>query len=187
MNAGDDSVDKGITIREAGLDDAAAISRIRIDTWRTTYRGIVDDETLDGMDYEKGRLRWERSMKEQPSGHKWYVAEIAEGTIAGFAIGGKERSGLPGITSEIFAIYVLKEFQGRGIGRELVRAYVRDLLAGGDRSMLIWALEANPYRRFYERCGGMPVEKKMVTIGTRELIEIGYVWRDVSVLLEEID
>lgn len=35
-----------ITIREAVYDDIPAISQVHVDTWRSTYAGIVPDEVL---------------------------------------------------------------------------------------------------------------------------------------------
>jgi hypothetical protein len=52
-------------IRRATLEDAAAIARVRVDTWRTAYRGIVPDEFLDNMSYEGNESRWAEMLKEQ--------------------------------------------------------------------------------------------------------------------------
>ena len=38
-----------ITIRPATAADAAQIARVRVDCWRSTYRGLVPDAYLDGM------------------------------------------------------------------------------------------------------------------------------------------
>ncbi|BCU83346.1 hypothetical protein JIR001_31290 [Polycladomyces abyssicola] len=47
-----------------------------------------------------------------------YVAENEFGTIVGFTGEGRERSGEPGYDGELYAIYLLKEFQCQGIGSE---------------------------------------------------------------------
>lgn len=46
---------------------------------------------------------------------------IKDEQIVGFANYGKEHSGDSKFLGELFAIYVLKQFQGQGVGRELVR------------------------------------------------------------------
>jgi hypothetical protein len=38
-----------ITFRRATANDAAAIAALRVDSWRTTYRGVMPDAYLDGM------------------------------------------------------------------------------------------------------------------------------------------
>jgi hypothetical protein len=49
------------TIREARISDAPGIARVRVDTWRTAYRGIVSDEHLNGLSCERAEAssrRW---------------------------------------------------------------------------------------------------------------------------------
>lgn len=40
-------------IREAQIADAPAIARVGVDTWRSTYCGIMADDYLDDLSYEK--------------------------------------------------------------------------------------------------------------------------------------
>jgi hypothetical protein len=48
----------GIAIRRARPADAPAIARVRIDSWRSTYRGIMPDAYLDGMQVEASTALW---------------------------------------------------------------------------------------------------------------------------------
>jgi GNAT superfamily N-acetyltransferase len=113
-----------------------------------------------------------------------YVAEDAQGTIVGFASGGPERSGDPVYTGELYAIYLLAQHQGKGMGRHLVISLVHRLLQEGMRGLLLWVLAANPARTFYERLGGQRVYEKTVTIDGVALLEVAYGWRDVHALVE---
>ncbi|MCK9313152.1 MAG: hypothetical protein M0P20_03745 [Methanocorpusculum sp.] len=36
-------------IRDASVADAAAIARVMVDTWKTAYRGIIDDYYLNSL------------------------------------------------------------------------------------------------------------------------------------------
>ena len=73
------------------------------------------------------------------------------GRVIGFSTGGKERTGKYEMyTGELYAIYLLEEYQGKGMGRLLVQSVVDDLKEKEFNSMLIWALEENPACRFYE-------------------------------------
>ena len=51
-----------ITIRPANVRDAAAIARVRIDSWRATYRGIIPDAYLAGMNEDESTAGWERIL-----------------------------------------------------------------------------------------------------------------------------
>jgi hypothetical protein len=39
-------------LREARQQDAGAIAHVHVDSWRTSYRGIVPEGFLTGMSYE---------------------------------------------------------------------------------------------------------------------------------------
>ncbi|WP_306428702.1 hypothetical protein [Robertmurraya siralis] len=40
-------------IREATLSDAEGIAKVHVDSWRTTYKGIVSDVFLEQLSYKK--------------------------------------------------------------------------------------------------------------------------------------
>ncbi len=49
-------------VPEASYDDAPAIARVHVDTWRTTYRGIVPEDYLATLSYEKRESRWAQML-----------------------------------------------------------------------------------------------------------------------------
>ena len=40
-------------VREATVADSAGIARVRIETWRAAYRGLVPQEVLDRLSVER--------------------------------------------------------------------------------------------------------------------------------------
>ena len=106
-----------------------------------------------------------------------YVAEEGE-AVVGFASGGRERAGEVEFSGELYALYVLAQAQGRGHGRQLVRAVVDGLRGMELSEMIVWVLRDNPNaRRFYERLGGAFVREQPITIGSTVLQEVSYGWR----------
>jgi ribosomal protein S18 acetylase RimI-like enzyme len=171
-------------IRKARPEDAPGIAKVHIDTWRSTYTGIIPNDSLDKLSYDQAENMWrERIASPKPTG-LIYVAEIPEGEIVGFVSGGPERTGDYSYDSEIYAIYVLKEFQGRGKGRRLTAAMCQQLAQAGSQSLLIWVLEKNPSRGFYEKLSGEKVAEQEIEIGGVSLPEVGYGWEDISRLSE---
>ena len=169
-----------MTIRPATLDDVEGIAKVHVDAWRSTYRGIMPDAFLDSLSYER-RAEQRRTAMLERAGKEWsHVAEDDDGRIIGFALGGRERDGTPGFDGELYAIYLLDEYRGRGIGRELTLTIARDLAANGMLSLLVWVLADNPSKRFYERLGAVEVTRKMMVIGGVELEEIGYGWKELG-------
>jgi hypothetical protein len=45
-------------IRPAQPDDALAMARAHVDTWRTSYAGVVPDEHLANLSYERCQANW---------------------------------------------------------------------------------------------------------------------------------
>jgi len=168
-------------VRPASKADAAGIARVHIDTWRTTYRGIVPDEFLDRLDYEAGQEMWEQRT-EQGEGRFVLVAEVPGEGVVGFAAGGPERSGDATYGGEVYALYVLKAHQRKGIGRRLVVAAAEELRRRGLDSLLIWVLARNPHRAFYEALGGKELRSQIIEIAGRSLEEVAYGWPDTRVL-----
>jgi len=162
-------------VRAATLDDAAAIARVNVSSWRSSFSGMLPDEFLASLSEANYAERWKRVIVEGSS--KVYVAEDETGVV-GFASGGRERAGEQGYKGELYAIYVMDAAKRRGFGRELVRAMVGGLreLALGD--MIVWVLRDNaPARAFYERLGGVYVRSQPTTIGRATVDEVSYGWR----------
>jgi predicted GH43/DUF377 family glycosyl hydrolase len=80
-------------------------------------------------------------------------------------------------------LYMLPEYQRQGIGRKLIQTGVRELRRSGVTNLLIFALSENPFRKFYEMLGGMPVRTITREIGGKLFKETGYGWEDSSLLL----
>ena len=57
-------------IRPATAGDAAALARVHVDSWRTTYRGIVPDEALAHLSYERREQLWANQL-EQATADSW--------------------------------------------------------------------------------------------------------------------
>ena len=172
----------GVRIRRANPDDLLGMTRVHVDTWKTTYRGIVPDQYLDELTYESDIARgFGRGLKEPRDRWTYLVALDDSHLIVGYAVGGPNREPEPDYAGELGAIYVLKTAQGRGVGTALVREIARHLLSVGVDSMIVWVLERNPYRRFYERLDGTFVRKRA---GHSRLVgiplpEVSYGWKDI--------
>ncbi len=175
-----------LNLRSAGLDDAGAIARVHVATWRAAYAGLVPDAYLVGMT-EVGQMRsWRRLLGRPQAEETILVAEVESAAIAGgpqvvgFGSCGPSRPyGLP-YRGEVFTLYVTDDWQGRGIGRALVQALFTDLVARGKRDALTWVLSANPSRFFYEAVGGSPVAERKEAFAGTKLDETGYAWPDLE-------
>lgn len=168
---------ESIKIRKATISDTKGIARVHVDSWKTTYANIVPDEYLNKLTYESREQIWINSI---PNGGV-YVAENNEGEIVGFSSGGKERSGdYDGFDGELYAIYILKEYQGQGIGRALIQPIMDELIGMGSNTMLVLVLKDNASCLFYEALGGKKIDEIEVQIAGKKLTEVVYGWENVK-------
>lgn len=160
-------------IRVAEPKDAYGIARVRVNGWRTTYRGIVPTDFL--LKLSSNAVEWAEKVRDALSQREvdGYVAVVDE-EIVGFVLYGAERTGkYPDHSNEVYAIYVLEEHQGNGLGSRLLEKAVEAMSSSG---MIIWALELNPYRSFYEQKQGEVIDEKERTFGEIALREVAYGW-----------
>lgn len=169
-------------VRPATTEDAVAIARVHVDSWRTTYHGLISEEYLRNLSYEGQTARWTRTLKQQNPLDAVYVALDCDQHIVGFAYGGRERTGSKVYRGELYAIYLLASAQRSGLGRQLLLAIARHLVQQGISSMLVWVLATNSARDFYQAMGGKYVRIKMEAIGGEMLKEQAYAWKDLSTL-----
>lgn len=172
-----------IAVRRARPEEALAIARVHVASWRASYRGIVPDAFLDGLSAE-GRLpRWQQALDRAAAGAGVWVAEAA-GEIVGFASAGPERSGDQQYRGELYALYLLPAYQRRGLGRRLVGAVAAHLAEQGMQALLLWVLAANaPGWRFYEALGGVPLREQSFELGGTTVVEIAYGWSNTASLI----
>ncbi len=169
-------------IREASLADAMVIGKVQVDSWRSTYAGIVPRAYLDMLSYEHRATIWRTILSDTSVRQFVYVAEDHGGNVVGFASGGHERCGDPSYEGELYAIYLLESHQRMGLGRLLTSKIAERLLEGDIHSMLAWVLAANPTRPFYEALGATQLSERNITIGGAALTEVAYGWADISFL-----
>jgi ribosomal protein S18 acetylase RimI-like enzyme len=173
------------TIRAAQPDDAPGMARVHVDTWRTAYQDILPAGFLAGLSYPTTAERWVKALVElRAPDEAVFVAESATQEIVGIASCGPMHDRDPLYQAEIYNLYVLPACQRQGIGQRLVAACAGHLIKRlGARTLLVWVLAENPYRRFYEALGGKPVRQKSVEVGGMTVMDIGYGWDKISGLV----
>lgn len=162
-------------VRPARLDDAEAIARVHVASWRAAYEGILPPYVLDRLDVGQ-RLATRRRILREGGGLHLVATDTTHGDVVGFCDAGPSRRGGP-LQGEVYAIYLLHRVRHHGIGREMFDEVMAWMRGAGLRSMIVWVLENNPHaRRFYEALGGRASERIDSSVGGFPVIEVGYVW-----------
>lgn len=167
-------------IREATLSDAEGIAKVHVDCWKTTYKNIISDDFLNRLSYEQRTKLWINNISREDN--YVFVAENASGGIVGFTDGGKEKTGkYPILDGDVTSIYVLKDYQGFGIGKKLLNQLFLKLRSININSAIVWVLEDNHSRYFYESMGAkLVVDNEYIKIGEDKLKLIAYGWESIS-------
>ena len=173
-------------VREATAADVHTVARVQIESWRAAYRGIISDATLHELSLEDKQSYWlQWFLRNEPSRFMRVVVDDHANGV-GFAVAGPARGrdasadGLPPV-GEIYLLYLLPQVQRRGWGTQLMRSMARGLRQRGMEALLLWVLQRNHTAcRFYESLGGVATYRRRTTVGSQQLIEIGYLWDDLD-------
>ncbi|QXW84019.1 GNAT family N-acetyltransferase (plasmid) [Bacillus sp. LJBS17] len=170
-------------IKKAREEDIKAVARVYVDSWRTTYRGLVPDDYLDELLYEDAEKRWIDFLNNEKESFI-YIAMNAAGNIIGFA--SCKSIDDENFDGELYSLYLLKESRGLGVGRQLVSAIAKHFKEKGIASMMVWVMEQNKSGLgFYERMGGKEYLHRKSEFGGTVVDDVAYGWRDVSILCIE--
>ncbi|WP_235548879.1 GNAT family N-acetyltransferase [Paenibacillus sp. Soil522] len=146
-------------------NNAEGIAIAHIDSWRSTYKGIISDSVLSELSVEKRKNSWLWTFNNPNDDEKIYVAEDINGGIIGFANGGRSRNDEFKQDGELYAIYLMKDHQGLGIGKLLLNVIVNSLKVNNYSSIMLWVLNDNPSVGFYQALGGRVIGQKEIIIG----------------------
>lgn len=167
-------------IRTARLEDAKAIARIEVETWRSTYAGMLPDRVLLSMSERRQAASWASFLRHRPE--DVLVAQLG-GSIVGFGNCGTQRDSTLRFAGEVYTLYVTPDRQSQGIGRALLLGLFQRLLDTGHATALVWVVRANPGRFFYERLGGSQIMHRPIPVGGQPVEAVAYGWRDLGAVL----
>lgn len=137
-------------IRKATLDDIPAIRRIALVAFPETYRDILSNEQMEymmEMMYSEDSLRRQMTVEN----NVFYLCE-GKGYVS-FRYVGRMETGVDLFHLE--KLYVLPQFQGRGLGKELVDTVINAAKQSSTGKTRI-ELNVNRYNKaisFYEHIG----------------------------------
>jgi ribosomal protein S18 acetylase RimI-like enzyme len=135
-------------VRPAGLEDAEAIARVQVETWRAAYAHAIPPESLARADPNERAQRWRGWIGGESA---TFVGEV-DGEVRGFVAVGAAREDESG--GELYTIYVLPNAWGSGLATALIECGEAELRRRGFATAMLDVLADNPRaRRFYERQG----------------------------------
>jgi GNAT superfamily N-acetyltransferase len=142
-------------VTDAKIEDAVGIAHVHTRTWQVAYDHVFPTNRLAGLVEEHRAEQWREWLMDPPDRTHTLVSG-ADGGIVGFAHFGPTRDPESNqeLVGELYAIYVLPDEWGRGIGRALMTEVLERMRADGFQEAILWVIEDNPRtRRYYELAG----------------------------------
>ncbi len=145
--------DNDVVIRSATPDDATAIARVHVSSWKSAHTGVLPEEYLETLDTDSRLGEWKLILSE---GRGSTIVAEADGRTLGFASWGPSRDeDAERDDVELYAIYLDPEAWGRGVARDLMRAVLSEVRPGTPMSLWVPATSERA-RHFYRRHGFHP-------------------------------
>jgi L-amino acid N-acyltransferase YncA len=172
-----------ITIETAKPRDAAAISVVQVDSWRTAFQSIVPNAYLQEMTPEPCQKMWEQYIADSHPDKHLVVAKDHNAQIIGFSCGGPNRQPDSNYLCELYTIHLKRSHHRLGIGAKLLSTSACLLKGRNYKSMMLWVFEENrASNRFYEHLGGMVYASQFKDRGGRLIKELARGWTDIDQL-----
>jgi ribosomal protein S18 acetylase RimI-like enzyme len=135
------------TIRKATADDVSELAALHVTTFNETHG--------PGPTLELRQWQWEKAFQDKDRDWFCFVVQDENGKLVGFAKGQRyDHSDIPGYSGELNKIYLLRQYQKLGLGRQLIRSVADEFQRRGISSMLLFGDAASPSNGFYEKMGG---------------------------------
>ena len=167
-------------VRKAKVDDAYWICFVNVHTWYTTYKWLMPEFIL------KKRIKTidekaEKVRENIANGENYLVVENTETSkIIWMSIYWPSRNEKYSQSGEIYALYILKDYQKLGIGKKLFLAWISELVNLWFNSMIINVLEWNNAINFYKKYGWKIILEKYDKCGKVMIKEFILFFEDIK-------
>lgn len=165
-----------IKIRPASIKDAKKIAFIKNITWKNTYKTLIDLSYLNKLKTSQQVIeKWQARIAETKNKHTYLWIALKSNQIVGFLWAGQARDPrVENLKFEIYAFYVLPEYQHQGIGKKLFTTFVNTV----KNNFFLWMLKDNKSRLAYEKLRCFKTDyKNTITIGGKQYQEIAFIYK----------
>ena len=133
-----------IIIRKGNIDDLEQITYVNRKTWKTTYQNIIDKDFLENLSLSISDEELENKKQEIKMGKAHYIVALDDNNVIGMLK--FKKSDYKGYenTAEIQALYILKDYQNKGIGKKMVNMAINEMKKQKYKKLIIDCIEKNP-------------------------------------------
>lgn len=140
-------------VRLAKLNDCEELSKLKQKVWQETYRGIYSDSKIDNYDYEENKNKFINIIN-NPDIFLYVVEDNSK--LVGYMDCGIPLRPYKDYEQEIGLLYLLKDYQRKGIGKELFNIGYNKIKENGYNEFFISCNKYNVNaQEFYKKMGGV--------------------------------
>lgn len=146
-----------ITFEIANENDCRELAGLKLEVWKTTYKGIYPKEKFENFDFEKQAEKFRGYILDK-DGFFCIARDMLSKHIVGYCYAGLSSRGFKDGVPEIILMYVLDKYQKCGIGRRFFEECKRFLKSNGYSNFVISCNKYNyPAQGFYAKMGGQVI------------------------------
>ena len=157
-----------VTIRRGTLADAGLLSELGARTFSETF--ATENTPEDLAEYLATSFNAAQQMAELEDPASTFLIAEVDGNAAGYAMlhDGEPEKGVEGPNPiELVRLYVSREWLGRGIGEQLMRACIDEALQAGHETIWLGVWERNARAQaFYRKWNFRTVGEHMFQLGS---------------------
>lgn len=133
-------------------EDCRSLAILKKMIWETTYRGIYPNEKLDKYNIDINENKFKEMIKKQS---QTLFIVLNDSEIIGYMSCGKIMRAFDKYTHDIGLLYLLKEYQGKGLGSKLFEFAKNELKNQGVTEFIVSCNKYNfSAQQFYTKMGG---------------------------------
>lgn len=163
--------------RRAVPEDLSSIAKIYLLTSQTAFQGLVPTKYLENLSEKTEKEDLRRNYGK--ADYQLFIAENEKSEIVGFVDLVEIPDGVS-FDFKLNSLYVLPEFQRRGVGSALFAIAVNEIVSKGKNSMVLEALEINPFNSFYEKTGGQIIGFSNHILADENFKTLVFGWRNLN-------
>lgn len=146
-----------VIYRFANENDSLQMAYVSAYSWMETYSYILPKEYLENKikNIEESSKKIKKFLIEHPN----YLVALVDDKIVGICEYEGLKDNKRSDYAHLGALYVLKEYQGYGIGKELLKKAIKGLIDMGYNKMYLECICGNSSINFYKKYDGIIKEK----------------------------
>lgn len=159
------------------VDDAGRVARVHWVSRQKAYADILPKEYVNQKSFGDRERQWYENIEKSVRGDGSIWIAQSNGFDAGFVAAGATRDDDldAKTTSEIYCIYVMPDYWGAGIGKQLFDQACDAMKKAKFKEMTAWVYEPNASaRKFYERQGMKLTKAKRSIPGFESFLVVRY-------------